>query len=275
MPNKKSNKKTIKEEIKDIDNSVNETASEIKEKIENIKEEEIEKSVKEGIKKVSEKGKDIKKEVKEINNIVEDGIEKIDESLENITDEKIEKKAKDRFNNDVNLKDLTTSSVIISTCAIIFQAILTLLLVSFIVYCVLQVKDLGLSRIAEDSVIVKFVESLNSNGSFNNIVTSYSTSAGFLAVELILPIVSLIIASIALIFFWKYLNMLFKNVKKDKDLFTDAKLELVKRMRNIISLVVLEFMLLFGFGYIIFWVIAEVTMEIILYVFEYAVKKTK
>ena len=64
------------------------------------------------------------------------------------------------------------------------------------------------------------------------------------------------------------------NVRDNWELFTKGKLELVRRMRNIISLASLVFILIFGLEYIIIWVLVEMMMEAFLYVFNYSVNKT-
>ena len=75
--------------------------------------------------------------------------------------------------------------------------------------------------------------------------------------------------------FWKYVYKLFNNVKNNNDLFTEGKLELLKRMKNIVTLSFIIIVLLINIELVVVWVICELIMEFIIYIFEYALRKTK
>lgn len=176
-----------------------------------------------------------------------------------------------------NLKELVLSNKIISIFAIIMHYVFIISLLAFTVYTIIEIKSVGYEKIVNNEVVSKFIETTDiiKDRNIYQIVSDYKSSIGFTFFEVIIPSIIILIVLASLTLFWKYVYKLFKNVKNNNDLFTDGKLELLKRMKNIITLSFLVIVILVNINFVIVWAITELVMEFIIYIFEYALRKTK
>ncbi len=204
-------------------------------------------------------------------------MEQINIEIQDVSDETKNIQEKIDFNGvDISLKELTTTLKISSIVANIFNIILVVFIFVFSLYSVIETKNAGIKEVINNRYIVNYVELANtlSEEDAVDIILNYKSSNTFILVEVVLPSIILIITLLSLYVFWLYMYKLVSNVRDNWDLFTRGKLELVRRMRNIISLASLVFILIFGFEYILIWILVEMMMETFLYVFNYAVNKT-
>ena len=218
-----------------------------------------------------------KNKIKELEQEFNEKVEEISEEIYDASSEvtMIQEKMD---NNGVNItiKELTTTLKVSSIIANIFNVTLIIFIVIFSIYSFIETKNHGIREIINNKYIVNYVELANTLTEEDavDIILGYQNSSYFLFIEILLPSVILIITLASLYVFWLYVYKLVNNVRDNYELFTNGKVELVRRMRNIISLASLVFILIFGLEYIVIWVLVEMMMEAFLYVFNYAVTKT-
>ena len=180
------------------------------------------------------------------------------------------------FDGKTSLKELTLTVKIISVIFNILNIGLLVLIICFGIYSSYKALSVGLDEIIKDNSIVTFVELANTSSilSAENIILSYKNTALFVFIEILIPVIVISITLVALFVFWKYAYRIAKSAKSNNQLFTWYNLELVKRMKDIITLSIIIILLLCGFELIIIWFLLVVIMEIIYYLFKYSVDKT-
>ena len=218
-----------------------------------------------------------KNKLVELENELNNKVEEISEEIFDVNYEANRIQEKIEYSGvDITLKELTKTLKISSIIANICNIFLVVFIVAFSIYCLIETKNAGIREIVNNKYIVNYVELANTLDEEDaiDIILNYENSSWFLFVEILLPSIILIITLLSLYVFWSYMYKLVDNVRDNWELFTKGKLELVRRMRNIISLASLVFILIFGLEYIIIWVLVEMMMEAFLYVFNYSVNKT-
>ena len=189
---------------------------------------------------------------------------------------KKQRRIKSFVDNVISLKEACTFLKFTS----IFFRLLNILFIVLVLFASITMinttNKLGLDNLEEDEFIVDFVRIADTSEDMEitDIIENYNNKTLFITLEIVIPTVIIIVVLVSFMLFWKYLYMLVDKVETNEQLFTKKKLEILKRMKNIMTLALLVFVLLFGIIYILLWALIEVAMEAFVYIFDYGVNKT-
>lgn len=177
-------------------------------------------------------------------------------------------------NKIMKLKDIITSLKIISIIMIVFSAIASIVVMVLGALTTLSVVTSSNEQLLKNDSAVDFIAKMNSY-SFSeakDAIAEIGNKGVFVAFDVIIPSLLVIAAFISLLICCKKILDFIKNVKSNKGLFTDEKLNELKKIRATLLTAGLLFFLAFDFSYFIIYLILELTLEIILYLFNYCVK---
>ena len=187
--------------------------------------------------------------------------------------EEISYKIKRLDKKTIKLKDIVSSLKITATLGIIFSSFALLVI---LVLCTLTTISISVNTIEQslnNNSTIEYVAKINSYSiSVAKDAISNITNKGlFIAFDVILPSIIVLIAFILLIFANKKILDFIKDVKTNKNLFTTQKLEELKVIRSYFLTIGLLLFIVFDFSYFFIYLILVITLEIILYLFNYCV----
>lgn len=189
---------------------------------------------------------------------------------------KKKRRIKSFVDNVISLKEACTFLKFTSVFFRILNVLFIILVLFASVTMINTTNKLGLDGLEDDEFIVDFVRIADTSEDMEitDIIENYNNKTLFITLEIVIPTIIIIVVLVSFMLFWKYLYMMVNKVETNEQLFTKKKLEILKRMKNIMTLALLVFVLLFGIIYILLWALIEVAMEAFVYIFDYAVNKT-
>ena len=189
---------------------------------------------------------------------------------------KKKRRIKSFVDNVISLKEACTFLKFTSVFFRILNVLFIILVLFASVTMINTTNKLGLVGLEDDEFIVDFVRIADTSEDMEitDIIENYNNKTLFITLEIVIPTIIIIVVLVSFMLFWKYLYMMVNKVETNEQLFTKKKLEILKRMKNIMTLALLVFVLLFGVIYILLWALIEVAMEAFVYIFDYAVNKT-
>ena len=173
----------------------------------------------------------------------------------------------------ISLKDLVGTLKIASIIGTVFNVILLFTLMAYSMLCVISVKSMTREELIQNESFINYVAKVNNYYHNEAIaeISSYNSDGALLTSEVILPTLCIFIGIVGLLFVCKYVYDFTKNVKSTKTLFTKQKLETIKQIRNVLMISSILIWLSLGVVYMLLWALLEIFMEIIIYLFSYAV----
>ena len=165
----------------------------------------------------------------------------------------------------------------VALLASFFASGLALLMLIFGIICTIAVSKLPKADLINDNIVVTLVSKLNNHSIIdtNDLISNMSNKTTFILLEIIVPTVAFISAMMLIIFLSKKVLDFVSNVKIEKDLFTPKKLDDVKDIILLLSLILLALLVLFNEPMIIIYLIVELLLFIIYLLFKKCVKERK
>ena len=172
-------------------------------------------------------------------------------------------------------KEFKTSVQVLSLLGIIMGTLLTLIVTSFCIFGVILVDRNDLKDIPNDEGSVAIVSKINyyDYDQARNALLSYDSKTKLIIFELALPSFAIIMALIGITISSRYLYSSIKTATSNKNLFTVGRLEQLKRIRNVLTVSLLPLWFILSIVFLYLWIVVEIFMEIIIYIYEYAVSK--
>ena len=158
-----------------------------------------------------------------------------------------------------------------------FASGLALLILIFSIISTIAVAKLPKADLINNNIVVTLVSKLNnySNVDTTNLISNITNKFTFIAFEIIIPMFAFIGAMILIIVLSKKVLDLISNVKYEKELFTLKKLDVVKDIISLLSLILLTLLVLFNEPVIILYLIIELLLFIIYALFKKCVNERK
>ncbi len=190
--------------------------------------------------------------------------------------EKKEKKEKaEKLDIDnINLKELVLSVKLFSIVGVVLGFIFLILTGYYFVVSTDNIINYSPAEIQNDRLTINYMSNLNDYSREEAIeaLSNIGNKTLFIVTNVALPTLILVIVIVLIIISCKIAYDIVKNVKENKNLFTNKKLEMVKKLRTTLIVALLISFLAFGFSLISILFI-ELALEIIIYLFENCVER--
>ena len=177
----------------------------------------------------------------------------------------------------MKLKDITRSLKWISILVMIFCTIFSLLILVEGTLTTLDFNTKTKEQILNDENIIDYMAKINDYSILDaqktiSEIENSGNKTFIMIFDIIIPSLTVLLALGLILAFCKALLDFIKDVKSNKSLFTLEKLNSLKKARTILLTAFLFFWIVFGFKYFTIYLVLEITVEIILYLFDYCVK---
>lgn len=151
-----------------------------------------------------------------------------------------------------------------------FATGLAILIFVFSVMATLSVANLPKEELVNNNVVVTLISKLNSYSisDTKDLITTMSSRFTFILFEIVVPAIAFIGAMLLLLVLGKHLLDFVNNIKTEKDLFNQKKLQDIHDIISILSLVLLTTLVLFNQPSIIFYLLIELLLWVIYVLFK-------
>lgn len=151
-----------------------------------------------------------------------------------------------------------------------FATGLAILIFVFSVMATLSVANLPKEELVNNNVVVTLISKLNSYSisDAKDLITTMSSRFTFILFEIVVPAIAFIGAMLLLLVLGKRLIDFVNNIKTEKDLFNQKKLQDIHDIISILSLVLLTTLVLFNQPSIIFYLLIELLLWVIYVLFK-------
>lgn len=151
-----------------------------------------------------------------------------------------------------------------------FATGLAILIFVFSVMATLSVANLPKEELVNNNVVVTLISKLNSYSisDAKDLITTMSSRFTFILFEIVVPAIAFIGAMLLLLVLGKRLIDFVNNIKTEKDLFNQKKLQDIHDIISILSLVLLTILVLFNQPSIIFYLLIELLLWVIYVLFK-------
>ena len=184
---------------------------------------------------------------------------------------KTKKKEKVLVHND-NVLEKNEKGVIkfASLLTSFFATCLAILIFIFSVIASLSLANLPKEDLVNNNIVVTLLSKLNNYSitDAKELITTMSNRFTFILFEIVIPTIAFIGAMLLLITLARRLIDFISDVKTEKDLFNEKKVQNAKDIISILSLVLLTTLVLFNEPSIIFYLVIEVLLCIIFMLFK-------
>lgn len=200
------------------------------------------------------------------------------EELEQITKEKNEDKVKIDFETKriPELGEVINTLKVLSVAVTILLSIIGIVMIILGTLTTLTVKSDTKEQLLNNAAVVDYIKAVNgySISRTEETITEMENKTWFMVYNVIVPTVAIFVVIGLLIKLNILIYNMIKDVKTDKDIFTEKKLDDLKRAKSIFSWATLILILVIDISYFIILIIVECTLDVIMYLFNYAVKHT-
>ncbi len=177
--------------------------------------------------------------------------------------------------NVISLKTIVTSVKVISLALVTISIVYLIISTGYFIFSTKTVFNNSFEDILKDEMTINYISKINdySLSDIKDAIEMEADKLPFYLFEIVFPTIILIFVFILSIVLGKKLNNFVRNVKSNKDLFTNKKIEELKKIRNIILDICFLLFLKFNLTFLIFYALLDFMLEIIIYLFSNCVEK--
>ncbi len=198
---------------------------------------------------------------------------------------KKEKKEKKEKTLKLGIKTIDLKSIIfpIKLISIVGVVLGFIFLILTGYYCVVStnyILNSSPEEIQNDKLTVNYISNINDYSieetkEIIGEIGEIGSKTEFLMFEVILPTIAIVLVTILIVILCKKSYDIVKNVKSNKDLFTEKNLKSLKDISSLVLDMYLIFFLIYGIRYIFYLIFIDLVFQIILYLFNNCVEKEK
>ena len=180
-------------------------------------------------------------------------------------------KTSDPFKGIMDVKNIMVCLKILSVICIIFGLVFTIIYSAYGYRATYDYYKMDTDEFVLKTNEIEHIANIN-NSSVSEIIELLNNDDLNPVLYLIIPSVGVVVGFITLTVLGVVALYFTKGVKSNKTLFTVSKLKDLKIMRDLLGIVGVIFILTFSFSYSICYLIIDIAMEGILYLFSISVK---
>lgn len=186
-------------------------------------------------------------------------------------DERKEKSIKLGFKT-ISLKNIIFPINLISIVGVVLGFIFLILTGFYFVSTTNSILNNTSNEILKDRSAIMYISKINDYSiekteKIIDGIGEIGSKTEFLMFEVVLPTIALILIAILIVISCIKSYNIVKNVKSNKDLFTEKKLESLKKISSLVFDIYFIFFLIYGINYIFELILVELVFEIIIYLF--------
>ena len=196
----------------------------------------------------------------------------------NTLEQKLEEEFTEAESRVLTLPHITKSVSIFAKLFIAFFALASLVVVGVCSYTTTKVTNRTVEQVLEDDLVIDFIARVNNDLPEvvkEDIVGRTGFSTLYVFSEIIIPSLFIIAAFVFVIIFCMKILDFVKDIDSDEKLFTEAKLDELRKAKYILAAIGVLFFLWLGIEWFFFYLMVELELEIILYLLRYGVKHTR
>ena len=188
-------------------------------------------------------------------------MEKKEKNIKKVTTKTKENKIKTESDN-ITVSDEKKLVKFISLLITFFASALAIIIFVFSIIASISIANLPKEELVNNNIVVTLISKLNnySISEVKGLINTLSSRFSFIVFEIIIPTIAFIGAMLLLIALSKRLIDFISDVKFKNDIFTDKKVNNLKDIISILSLVLLTTLVLFNEPSIIFYLIIELLL---------------